>query len=73
MLFKMDKLDNKIISQLVNPVIVKSMITRKMGYRNPKVERGFNRTMPPMLKGIKRNVYFTGNGKSIKPFINPSY
>ena len=73
MLFKMDKLDNKIISQLVNPVIVKSMITRKIGYRNPKVERGKNRTMTPMLKGIKRNVYFTGQNKSIKPFINSSY
>lgn len=73
MLFKMDKLDNNIISELVNPVIVKSMITRKIGYRNPKVERGANRTMTPVLKGIKRNVYFTGQNKSIKPFINSSY
>ena len=65
----MDKLDNKIVSELVNPIIVKPMIRRKIASINPKVERGANRTMTPMLKGIKRNVYFTGQNKSIKPFI----
>jgi len=65
----MDKLDNKIVSELVSPIIVKSMITRKIGDRTPKVERGFNRTMRRILKGLKRNIYYTGNDKSIKPFI----
>jgi hypothetical protein len=65
----MDKLDNKIVADIVNPIIVKSMIRRKIADISRKVERGLNRTMPPVLKGLKRNVHFTGNDKSIKPFI----
>lgn len=65
----MDKLDNKIVSEIVNPVIIKPMIRRKIADISRKVERGFNRTMRPVLKGLKRNVFFTGNDKSIKPFI----
>jgi hypothetical protein len=66
----MDILNNKIVSELVSPIIVKPMIRRKIGDISRKVERGFNRTMRPVLKGLKRNVFFTGNDKSIKPFIN---
>ena len=57
----MEEQKNSIITQLITPILVKSMNTTKINNRHPKTERGLPRTDKKIIKGLKRNVYFTGN------------
>jgi len=64
----MEEQKNRMIAEIINPMLVKTMVKTKINNRQPKTERGFSKTDKKLQKGMKRNVYFTGNG-DIKKFM----